>query len=117
MMDILDDLDIHDARILQAHYERGFAYLTDITREFSLEDEDIRSAACRLFERMDAELVRGDNELPSYSKTLFCELRGLPQPRKARARELRRLLGLGLYGLRNNGVGFTLSQTLRFFRK
>ena len=75
MMDVLERLNVTDERILRAHNSRGFTYLSGIIEEVDLTHDDVRAAAKHMFERMDANLVFGDNEVSS-----LCESKRHPLP-------------------------------------
>ncbi len=107
MMDVLDALNITDESILRAHNSRGFTYLGGILEEVGFDDEELKEAARRMFERMDASLVLSDPEISPGSKRLFAEARGLPEPRVSSIPYAWGLVKQGCYNLKNVGPAFT----------
>lgn len=117
MMDILERLQVTEPAILKAHNSRGFTYLSGIIEEVSLAHDDVREAARRMFERMDADLVFADPEISPGCKRLFAELRGIPCPHLNTAAYLRGLIAQGLYNLRNIGLSHTLFTTKEYLSR
>lgn len=114
MMDVLERLDIHDERVLRAHYSRGFTYLHGIIEHVDFSDTQLRAAATAMFERMDAGLVLSDNEISPSSKQTFSELRGLPRPNISSLPYYWGLVKQGAYSLRNTGLSSTWHSTKQF---
>ena len=108
MMDVLEALGVRDEAVLRAHNSRGFTYLGGVLEEVELSNDDVRDAATRMFERMDADLVLSDAEIPPGCKRMFAELRGLPEPKTSSAAYAWGLVKQGLYNLKNVGPAFTL---------
>lgn len=108
MMDVLERLGMRDEAVLRAHNSRGFTYLGGVLEEFDLSNDKVRAAATRMFERMDADLVLSDAEIPPGCKRMFAELRGMPEPYVRSAPYVWGLVKQGLYNLKNVGPSFTL---------
>lgn len=117
MMDILEQLDITDERILRAHNSRGFTYLSGIMEEVDLTHDNVRHAAKQMFERMDADLVFSDDEVSPGMKHLFADLRGIPCPSINPIPHMRGLVKQGLYFLKNTGASNTLYVTKSYITK
>ena len=113
MMDALERIGIRDEAVLRAHNSRGFTYLGGVLEEVDLTNDEVRAAATRMFERMDADLVLSDAEIPPGCKRMFAELRSMPEPYVRSAPYAWGLVKQGLYNLRNVGPWFTL----RTFKK
>lgn len=112
MMDVLENLHVHDESILRAHNSRGFTYLGGVLEEVHLDNPELRTEAASMFARMDANLVLSDPEISPGSKRLFAELRGLPDPNPSKFPYAWSLVKQGCYNLKNVGPAFTW-KTLR----
>lgn len=117
MMDVLERLNVTDERILRAHNSRGFTYLSGIIEEVDLTHDDVRAAAKHMFERMDANLVFGDNEVSPGMKHLYANLRGIPCPKINSLPHMIGLIGQGVYNLKNTGIVNTLFATKNYLVK
>lgn len=117
MMDVLEQLDVTDERVLRAHYSRGFTYLSGIIEEVDLTHAHVRDAATAMFKRMDQQIVLSDPEISPGCKRMFCDLRKLPAPKIDRIGYLRGLFGQGIYNLKNTGVRNTFFATKNFLVK
>ena len=109
MTDSLERIGVTDEGILRTHYRRGFTYLAGVTEYVDLARDDVIEAAVRMATRMDARIVLTDRALSPATKRLFAQLRGLPEPKGGALPYAARLAREGLYTLRNNGMGYTLS--------
>lgn len=96
--DVLERYPNLDARVVQAHYHRGFNNRDKPAAVLGAESEMIATETARMFTRMDANLVLGDAALSPAQKTLFASVRGLsyqPSPSEtlaSKARSLRQRL-------------------------
>lgn len=111
MMDVLERLRVADAAILRAHNSRGFTYLSGIIEEVDLSHAEVREAAKRMFERMDADLVFADPEISPGCKRMFADLRGIPCPRVRTMAYARGLIAQGIYSIKNTGISNALFTT------
>lgn len=117
MMDVLENINMHDESVLRAHNSRGFTYLSGILEEVDLSNEKVRTNATQMFERMDASLVLSDAEIPPGCKRMFCELRGLPEPQVSSIPYAWGLVKQGMYNLKNVGPSFTWFTLTSYFKK
>lgn len=117
MMDILERLGTQDESVLRAHNSRGFTYLAGIAEQVDLSHDDVRRAATRMFERMDASLVLSDPEISPAAKRTFAELRGLPEPQISSLPYMWGLVKQGCYNLKNIGPSFTWLAVRNYFTK
>lgn len=108
MMDELERIGVRDESVLRAHNSRGFTYLGGVLEEVDLSSGEVRAAATHMFERMDADLVLSDAEIPPGCKRMFAELRGMPEPQASNLPYAWGLVKQGLYNLKNVGPAFTL---------
>lgn len=114
MMDVLEQLDVHDDAVLRAHNSRGFTYLSGILEEVGFSHAEMREAATHMFERMDAKLVLSDPEISPGCKRMFAELRGLPEPNVRALPYAWSLVKQGCYNLKNVGPSFTWHTMKRY---
>ena len=117
MMDVLENLGMRDEAVLRAHNSRGFTYLSGIIEEVPLTRSDVREAATRMFERMDANLVLSDAEISPGCKRMFADLRSMPEPRISSIPYSWGLVKQGLYNLKNVGPSFTWYAMKSYFAK
>lgn len=104
MMDALQRLNVSDASVLDALYERGFTYLAATQANAGFSQEELREPAASMFERMNADPVFANPAIPPSGKRLFAQLRGLPCPTNlGKLPYLRTLATEGLYSLKNLG--------------
>lgn len=117
MMDVLERIGMDDETVLRAHNSRGFTYLSGVLEEVDLSHEEVRTAATRMFERMDADLVLSDAEIPPGCKRMFAELRDMPEPQASNLPYAWGLVKQGLYNLKNVGPSFTWYTLTSYFAK
>lgn len=118
MMDALQRLNVSDASVLDALYERGFTYLAATQANAGFSQEELREPAASMFERMNADPVFANPAIPPSGKRLFAQLRGLPCPTNlGKLPYLRTLATEGLYSLKNLGPANTLAAMRDFLRK
>lgn len=117
MCDELERLNVTDPDIWEAHYCRGFLYLSGVIEVISLENEDVFTEAVRMFDRMDADAVLASKIISPGSKKLFARLRMLPEPNVDNLAYLRKLIGNGLYNLRNTDIRFTAYSVVQYFKR
>jgi glycosyltransferase involved in cell wall biosynthesis len=117
MLDIIEELEISDPRILTAHYIRGFYYVSQVIEVVPLSDELVCSAVTALFERMDAELVLADTRISPARKQLFVKLRGLPEQEFDTKEYNRHLLKAGMRDLSNIGAKNTFLRVKDFLSR
>ena len=117
MMDELERIGVRDESVLRAHNSRGFTYLGGVLEEVDLSSGEVRAAATHMFERMDADLVLSDAEIPPGCKRMFAELRGMPEPHVRSAPYVWGLVKQGLYNLKNVGLSFTWHTLSSYVKK
>lgn len=117
MMDVLERIGMDDETVLRAHNSRGFTYLSGVLEEVDLSHEEVRTAATRMFERMDADLVLSDAEIPPGCKRMFADLRDMPEPQASNLPYAWGLVKQGLYNLKNVGPSFTWYTLTSYFAK
>ena len=109
MQDIIDELHITNERILRVQINRGFIYLGGVMKEVPLSREDVFDATCRMFARMDPDLVFTDPDISPSMKAIFADLRELPAPAPDRLGYAKKLVREGVYNLKNTGPRMTLN--------
>ncbi|CAK7057027.1 MAG: hypothetical protein MEEGG_00924 [Eggerthella lenta] len=117
MMDVLERIGMDDETVLRAHNSRGFTYLSGVLEEVDLSHEEVSTAATHMFERMDADLVLSDAEIPPGCKRMFAELRDMPEPQASNLPYAWGLVKQGLYNLKNVGPSFTWYTLTSYFAK
>ena len=117
MQDILEDLHVDDAAILQGHIVTGFRYLSGVIEVVGLEDPAVRHAIDVMFSRMDDDLVLSNPLVSPGQKKLYAQLKGLPEPRPSYGAYLVGLAGQGLYTIKNNGSSEALTSTTSYLRR
>lgn len=117
MCDELEKLGITDPDIWEAHYCRGFLYLSGVIEVVGLDDDDVFTEAVRMFDRMDADTVLNSKLLSPGSKKLFARLRMLPEPKPDNVRYVRKLIGNGIYNIVNTDIRFTAYAVAQYFKR
>ena len=114
MTDILDELGIDEAGIRRAHHSRGFTYLSGVVEQVTLENEEVREAARKMFERMDDDLVFGDPSISPAWKRHFAAFKGIEPRNDSELAFAGQLIKKGLRSIRNYGIKETLRSVVRF---
>lgn len=117
MCDELERIGVTDPDIWEAHYCRGFLYLSGVIEVIPLDDEEVFTEAVRMFDRMDADLVLDSKLISPGSKKLFARLRMLPEPKVDNLLYARKLIGNGLYNLVNTDIRFTMYSVAQYFTR
>ena len=117
MKDILDQLHVTDEGILRAHNSRGFTYLSGVIEEVPITRPDVHDAALAMFNRMDDKLVFSDLEVSPGMKQLYAQIKGLPAPKADHLQYVGKLIGEGIYSLKNVGPSFAFYETTKYFQK
>ena len=117
MKDILDQLHVTDEGILRAHNSRGFTYLSGVIEEVPITRLDVHDAALAMFNRMDDKLVFSDLEVSPGMKQLYAQIKGLPAPKADHLQYVGKLIGEGIYSLKNVGPSFAFYETTKYFQK
>lgn len=112
--DALDRLGVTDPGILRANYVVGMRFVAAALADGALGEKDVRDQAARLFGRMEPKLALGISECGWAVQAAYRELTGAaptgPASKLAvRAGHLGHLVGEGVWSLRANGLGQTLS--------
>lgn len=117
MQDELDRLGIHDEGIQRSHNSRGFTYLSGVIEVIPLSDPAVHTAAVRMVNRMDAQLVLSDRKTSPAMKKLFCQLRHIPEPHPDYIQYAFSLAQEAQYHLFNNGPVPTFGMVKTYLEK
>ena len=117
MTDILDELDVHDEGIRATHIFRGFKYLGGIMTEAKISGGPAEGLMCKMFERMESDLVLGSPLLSNANKKLFCQVRGIEGAKWNHLAYFGTLAKEFAYSIRTNGLGFATSRVSVFFAR
>lgn len=109
MKNILERLEIHNEKIVEAHNRRGVAYLDVIMQNLDRIDQKTQNAISGMLARIDANLVLNDAEIPPRLRMMYADIAGLPTPHISKWKDRFKLLSLNLH---DRGLRATLKTTL-----
>ena len=112
MMDAAALAGVGDPRVIEALAVRGVNYALITAGAPKADDPAVRELMASSMRRLDEEVVLRSGRVSPAGKRLFCELRGLPEPRGGKLAWYAHLGREALYRVRQNGAGFAL-ETLR----
>lgn len=96
-------LGVTDHNILTAHYLRGFNYIFEEIHADGKMNPVVEQKMREVFAAMDPEVVFSIEVLPPRRRKLFCEVRGIPEPKISPWPRVKYLLGRGVFMLRHTG--------------
>lgn len=81
MMRILEDLDVNDRNILEAHYVRGLNYVFGAICDDGWDNPIVQSKTREIFEMMDESIIAACPKMNRHKKRLFFKVTNKPMPR------------------------------------
>ena len=117
MQDILEELDVHDTKILQMHIEKGFMYRDSIIENNDPTDPRIEALERKMFSRMDPEIVFSDNTISPSKRRRFARVRGIACPGSNAVKYYATMFREVCFNLKNNGISYTASLAQRVAKR
>lgn len=113
MMDAAALANVSDRRVLEALALRGVNYALITVNAAEPGNEEVRRLVASSLERLDESLVLKNPAVGTAGRRLFCQVRGLPEPRGVSLAHCAHLVREAVYRVRTNGPGFALETVRR----